>query len=40
MSGLRTGRPMTKQAALIALARNRGELDAAALARLLAATKA
>jgi hypothetical protein len=33
------GRPMTKQAALIALARNRGELDAAALAKLLAATK-
>jgi hypothetical protein len=32
--------PMTKQAALIALQRNRGELDAAALARLLAATKA
>jgi hypothetical protein len=31
---------MTKQAALIALARNRGELDAEALARLLAATKA
>jgi hypothetical protein len=30
---------MTKQAALIALARNRGELDAAALAKLLAATK-
>ena len=29
---------MTKQAALIALAKNRGELDAAALARLLAAT--
>jgi hypothetical protein len=31
---------MTKQAALIALARNRGELDAAKLAELLAATKA
>ena len=31
---------MTKQAALIALARNRGELDAAALAKLLKATKA
>jgi hypothetical protein len=31
---------MTKQAALIALARNRGELDAAALAKLLAFTKA
>jgi hypothetical protein len=31
---------MTKQAALIALARNRGELDAAKLAKLLAATKA
>jgi hypothetical protein len=31
---------MTKQAALIALARNRGELDAAALAKLLAVTKA
>jgi hypothetical protein len=31
---------MTKQAALIALAKNRGELDAAALARLLAITKA
>ncbi len=30
---------MTKQAALIALARNRGELDAASLAKLLAATK-
>jgi hypothetical protein len=29
---------MTKQAALIALAKNRGELDAAALARLLAIT--
>jgi hypothetical protein len=31
---------MTKHAALIALARNRGELDAAALAKLLAVTKA
>jgi hypothetical protein len=31
---------MTKQADLIALARNRGELDAAKLAKLLAATKA
>jgi hypothetical protein len=31
---------MTKQAALLALARNRGELDAAMLARLLAATRA
>jgi hypothetical protein len=31
---------MTKQAALIALAKNRGELDAVALARLLAVTKA
>jgi hypothetical protein len=31
---------MTKQAALIALAKNRGELDAAALVRLLAVTKA
>jgi hypothetical protein len=31
---------MTKRAALIALARNRGELDAAALAKLLAVTKA
>ncbi len=31
---------MTKQAALIALARNRGELDAAALAKLLKASKA
>jgi hypothetical protein len=31
---------MTKQAAVIALAQNRGELDAAALARLLALTKA
>jgi hypothetical protein len=31
---------MTKQAALIALAKNRGELDAAVLARLLAVTKA
>jgi hypothetical protein len=31
---------VTKQAALIALARNRGEIDAAALAKLLAATKA
>jgi hypothetical protein len=31
---------MTKHAALIALQRNRGELDAAALARLLAVTKA
>jgi hypothetical protein len=31
---------MTKHAALIALAKNRGELDAAALARLLAVTKA
>jgi hypothetical protein len=30
---------MTKQAALIALARNRGELDATALAKLLAAVK-
>jgi hypothetical protein len=30
---------MTKQAALIALARNRGELDATALSKLLAATK-
>jgi hypothetical protein len=30
---------MTKQAALIALARNRGELDARLLERLLAATK-
>jgi hypothetical protein len=30
---------VTKQAALIALARNRGELDAVALARLLALTK-
>jgi hypothetical protein len=30
---------MTKQAAVIALARNRGELDAAALARLLAVTE-
>jgi hypothetical protein len=29
---------MTKQAALIALARNRGELDAAALAKLLEAS--
>jgi hypothetical protein len=31
---------MTKKAALAALLRNRGELDAAALARLLAATRA
>jgi hypothetical protein len=31
---------MTKQAALTALTKNRGELDAAALARLLAVTKA
>jgi hypothetical protein len=31
---------MTRKAAMIALQRNRGELDAAALARLLAATKA
>jgi hypothetical protein len=31
---------MTKQAAVIALARNRGEIDPAALAKLLAATKA
>jgi hypothetical protein len=31
---------MSKQAALLALSRNRGELDAAILARLLAATKA
>jgi hypothetical protein len=31
---------MSKKAALAALLRNRGELDAAALARLLAATKA
>jgi hypothetical protein len=31
---------MSKQAALLALARNRGEIDAALLARLLAATKA
>jgi hypothetical protein len=31
---------MSKQAALLALARNRGELDAAMLARLLAATRA
>jgi hypothetical protein len=31
---------VTKQAALIALARNRGELDAVALARLIALTKA
>jgi hypothetical protein len=30
---------MTKQAALIALARNRGELDAASLAKLLKAGK-
>jgi hypothetical protein len=30
---------VTKQAALIALAKNRGELDAAALAKLLAATR-
>jgi hypothetical protein len=30
---------MTKQSALIALARNRGELDPATLAKLLAATK-
>jgi hypothetical protein len=30
---------VTKQAALIALARNRGELDAAALARLIAVSK-
>jgi hypothetical protein len=30
---------LTKQAALIALARNRGELDAAALARLIAVSK-
>jgi hypothetical protein len=31
---------MKKKAALIALERNRGELDAAALAKLLAVTKA
>jgi hypothetical protein len=31
---------MSKQAALLALSRNRGEIDAALLARLLAATKA
>jgi hypothetical protein len=31
---------MSKRAALLALSRNRGELDAALLARLLAATKA
>jgi hypothetical protein len=31
---------MSKEAALLALSRNRGELDAAVLARLLAATKA
>jgi hypothetical protein len=31
---------VTQQAALIALARNRGELDAVALARLIALTKA
>jgi len=31
---------MSKQAALLALARNRGELDAAMLAKLLAVTKA
>jgi hypothetical protein len=31
---------MSKQAALVALTQNRGELDAAVLARLLAATKA
>jgi hypothetical protein len=31
---------MTRKAALIALQSNRGELDAAALARLLAVTKA
>jgi hypothetical protein len=31
---------MSKQAALLALSRNRGELDAAVLARLLAATRA
>jgi hypothetical protein len=30
---------VTKQAALIALARNRGELDAAALVRLIAVSK-
>jgi hypothetical protein len=30
---------VTKQAALIALARNRGELDAVALARLIAVSK-
>jgi hypothetical protein len=30
---------LTKQAALIALAKNRGELDAAALARLIAVSK-
>jgi hypothetical protein len=30
---------MSKQAALLALSRNRGELDAAMLARLLAASK-
>jgi hypothetical protein len=31
---------MSKQAALLALSRNRGEIDAALLARLLAATRA
>jgi len=31
---------MSKQAALLALTRNRGELDAAMLAKLLAVTKA
>jgi hypothetical protein len=31
---------MSKQAALAALSRNRGEIDAALLARLLAATRA
>jgi hypothetical protein len=31
---------MSKQAAILALLRNRGELDAAVLARLLAATRA
>jgi hypothetical protein len=31
---------MSRRAALLALSRNRGELDAALLARLLAATKA
>jgi hypothetical protein len=38
-AALRTWKPMTKQAAVVALAKNRGELDAAALAKLLAATK-